>query len=195
MDDYMVSIFIVCCIIAAVLFVYEGMIAPSLRIKLRYELFDVRDRLIKLRHEHKQSFKHAEFDLMMYIVNASIFVLSHHNIIDVIGLRAKAVQGKAEGLEVEEQGKRIAATVEQSELPELKELHGEIITVTIQALAVNSLPFIVMLLPILGIIFIAAAIGQVLSRRVKNFRVYVQRLLILSAELRNRRDDYSEMAY
>jgi len=66
-------------IMASVHFIYEGILAPSFRLKLRFELFSLRDELRQLKIDCAQSLSDKHFDYLQDSLNGLIAVLHRYD--------------------------------------------------------------------------------------------------------------------
>ena len=64
-------------------FIYEGIIAPSLRLKLRYELFRLRDGLRRLKVDEPETVTDQSFRALQEVINNSLKILHHADIVTV----------------------------------------------------------------------------------------------------------------
>jgi len=132
-------------IIAAFLhFIYESILAPSLRLKLRFELFALRDelRLLKIdcdRHLDDRCFEHFQASL-----NTLIRVLHR---IDIATLAAVERELRANP-ELREQIEARSRMLDDCNIPQVREIRYRSLQVAVKAFAVNSGGWAIYLLPL-----------------------------------------------
>ncbi len=76
-------IFYILLALAIIHFIYEGIIAPSMRLHYRYRLFTLRDELRFLKATHKDELPDEVFILLQNILNNSITLLHRVNFVAV----------------------------------------------------------------------------------------------------------------
>lgn len=133
-------------------FVYESIIAPSARLRLRFRLFALRDKLRWLRI--KQGCNEEEFRYLDAAMNNVIRILHRFDIASVnrsahIIQADPALKGRVE--------KRIAV-IEQSSCVEFQQLNKELLRIARQAIIVNNGACFFYLFPI---VFVVAGIEKI----------------------------------
>jgi len=114
-------------------FVYEGIIAPSLRLKWRCDLFALRDRLRRLKCEHPDELTDEVFIPMQRSLNRSIALLHRVNV--VVLHRASLQYQHSQSLI--EQSAKFGTALEACPLDEVREIRQKSLDILLHALQVN----------------------------------------------------------
>ena len=75
-------------LLAVLHFIHESILAPSFRLQLRYQLFELRDRLRALKISHPREFDDKHFHYLQDSLNALIGSLSRLDVVTVAGVIA-----------------------------------------------------------------------------------------------------------
>jgi hypothetical protein len=131
-------------LLALVYFIYEGIVAPSLRAVSRLQLFALRDRLRKLKMEHRSELSDEVFRDLQSSIN---FATAHVSQIDLRLIRnaSKAFEHDAE---LREHVARRIAIFDACPIEELHLIREEYFEVLDWVLFVNSAGLIVYIIPI-----------------------------------------------
>ncbi len=139
--EYLIIIFLVFAIFH---FIYESIIAPSIRLKLSFELFKVRDdvRFLKMQHGNKFDCKH--FDYLQDTIN--ILLKSLHNF-DVVALTLaqNAIKNDKALLDHVQKRKMI---FDDCKMPEAVSVRKETLDIAAKIILVNNGAWLVYLIPI-----------------------------------------------
>lgn len=116
-------------------FIYDAIIAPSLRFELRLSLFELRDRIRMLKILHGNQFDDKLYFHLQDAVNKQILLL--HNI-NVVGL-VQAYKLVANNRELANRLRDLERMVEDCEIEEIKQMHNYQLPKAFgKALAANS---------------------------------------------------------
>jgi hypothetical protein len=168
----MATIFIFFCGAAVFHFVYDGIIAPSRRMSLRYEVFAQRDRLREAKEVHDEEIDCEVFESLHDYLNGALGLVST---ISVIGLIQATRSLKTEP-EVQAAVNQRRAILARCPVVEVREIQDRATIAVSRALLVNSLGLILWLLPF-AIVFvclgwIADAIQRLLLTPARELRRY-----------------------
>lgn len=120
---------------AAILhFVYESVLAPSLRTQLRFDLLSIRDRLHSLKLALRSEFDDHHFEHMEAIVNTFVSLLDRFDASDLIGFEAEAPSN----CELREQCDQFTTATKECLLPEVRELQHRIARIAARAIWITS---------------------------------------------------------
>lgn len=133
-------------------FVYEGILAPSLRMSLRYRIFELRD---QLRTEMYSDDSEAS-TILQSQMNTSLQVLSEISISDAYQVR-KYIRANPNA---QEEARRRMVIVENSANPKLKKLADQLSSIIIRAFVVNTGGWIVYVVPL--------ALSWILLKKLRN---------------------------
>lgn len=137
-------------------FVYDAILAPSIRLSIRYKLFTLRDRLRLLKYEKEDELTDPVFEQLEFCINHSIHNLSQIGFGTIYSLK-REIQ-RSPGLEAELK-KRIEV-VRENKLKEVREINVRLLALNGRSLMVNSggwLPYAIAL--VLIILLIALVFG------------------------------------
>ena len=132
-------------ILAVVHFIYEGIIAPSLRLDLRFQLFCLRDRSRFMKAELEDGFPSDAFCLQQNSINNAISLLPFLNI--VLIRQALAAFKKDDAL-VKQVQERLAI-IESCRVPEVQKIEEETNHLLIRALVINNAGLLLYLVPVI----------------------------------------------
>lgn len=130
--------------LAIIHFVYEGIIAPSVRLELRYEAFKMRDKLRKLKIEHGDQVNDELFQILQRSLNNEIALL-HRATISSFYHASKALRGSKRA---QEEIERIEQLVSECQLEEVHEIREKGVLNIAFAFVVNSGGWLIYILPI-----------------------------------------------
>lgn len=115
-------------------FLYEGIIAPSIRLKLKYDLFAIRDGLRALRESRASEFKDEIYIHLQSSINNLIKFLP---VIDILSI-AKAEQKFNEDETLRQEVMRVTRMLEDCKFPEVQEIRTKIRRIFALAILVNN---------------------------------------------------------
>lgn len=152
------SYFILAILLMAILhFIYDGIVAPSLRFEARYELFALRDQLRELKKVRGSEFDDKHFYNIQDTINTMLTNLAQFGIGTIYLIEQEFRRDK-------ELKKRIDARIrvmDDCNDPEVRDLHQRALHVGGTAIAVNSGAWFLYFLPI---ICLAISFGAVKAR-------------------------------
>jgi hypothetical protein len=131
---------------AAVLhFIYESIIAPSLRLKLRFELFALRDELRLLKIDCGHRLDDRLFDHLQASLNTLIRVLPRMDLTTLAAVKRELRTNP----QVREQVEARSKVLDECGIPKLREIRSRSLQVAAKAFAVNGGGWGIYLLPLL----------------------------------------------
>jgi hypothetical protein len=147
---------------AVLSFVWDGILAPSIRSKLRYRLFSARDRLRCLKIEHPERLNDETFNSLHESINASIRLLPAMSFTSIFS--ASFALKRDDDLRQHIAKKR--ALLDACPLDEAREIHEGSIKVLGEALSVNSLFFVLNVLALIAPLIFPLYCGQKIGETV-----------------------------
>ena len=151
-------VFCFCCLLAMCHYAYESILLPSIRLRLRYRVFHLRDILRRLKADKSSVVDDEAFRYMEDALNISavyLFKFSVHSFIDV----QREFKKNPNLLKQVEHRQRI---MEACQTAELQDIYRQLIRITLVALSSNSLIFFLSVL----ILLIPVWVVKVLSLKV-----------------------------
>lgn len=115
-------------------FVYEGIIAPSLRMDLRYKFFALRDELRRLKEAHPAELSDKHYRALEDSINGFIQMLPRFDVGTVIRVNQEIESNPALKREIDER----IAFLESCAVPEAKEIRRRSRRLALSALRVNA---------------------------------------------------------
>lgn len=128
-------------------FIYEGIIAPSLRLKLRFKLFALRDELRSLKVDHKHQLREKHFEYLQDSINSSIAMLPRFDIWTMITIIRKLESDKELGAKAQERRK----ILDDCNIPDITRIREKSVGAAMEALLVNSGMWLFLLVPVIVI--------------------------------------------
>src|SRR6266513_6544694 len=130
----MIVLFYIFLILVILHFVWDGIIAPSIRLEIRYELFEMRDKLRRLKIQLHDQFNDELFNLLQHILNNELAFLHRARIVDFY--RAYKKYGNSKSLQLTfENFQRL---VNECSIEDVRKLWERTGLITVCALVVNS---------------------------------------------------------
>lgn len=145
-------------------FVWEGIIAPSIRLEIRYKLFKLRDELRRLKIEQGNRFSDEIFDDLQKTINNEIGLLHRGNIGNLY--RAYRKFGNDEGLVAEMT--RLEKLIEECPLDEVRDVRNKSVGWGMLGFLVNSGGWFVYIVPP---VLLAISYGTI--------RSFIKKLIVL----------------
>lgn len=133
-------------------FLYDGIILPSIRLRLRFGLFRLRDDLRALKLSKGEELPDEVFHYIQDSINNAINMLPRVDVVTAFRLTRLLDQDKEFARLLEER----KALIENCSVEEAKQIHTKVRDVIPQALVVNNLMLLMYLVPI----FILAVLGR-----------------------------------
>jgi hypothetical protein len=125
---------IVLVVLAALHFSYESIIAPSLRLRLRYRLFELRDRARNLKIQHGHSLRDRHFDYLQDSINGVISVLYQFDLAALVTI-ARELRSNAE---LRDLVATRAKALDDCPIPDARKIRYESCRIAAYAVAVNN---------------------------------------------------------
>lgn len=138
--------------LAALHYIYEGILAPSFRLRLRFKMFALRDRLRKLKIERGDELRDEVFNVLQASINNTTTLL-HRTTVDVI---RRAESDYQHDPALRRRIDRRIAIVESCDMPEVKEILKETRRALTIAVLVNHGGWGIYVVPFLALIFCLA---------------------------------------
>jgi hypothetical protein len=158
----MIYFFFTLIVLALIHFIYEGIVAPSLRLNLRYHLFALRDDLRKLKYDDGEQLTDEVFLLLQGVINNAILLLHRVNLEVVVKTEIRVEKDK-------ELAGRIAeriALVENCDIEAIRHIQEKACRILTVALLVNNGAWIIYIIPIFVIVFGAKRITNFVKEAV-----------------------------
>ncbi len=158
MAIFIIVLFVAC----GLLFVWEAIIAPSIRLQLRFQMFAERDRLRALHAAANAGMDTEVFDYAHQYVNAGINCIHIGNIF----LLVKAQMEFRRNKELQDQMAEIIRLFDKSNNAELRSIRNRILRIGIWAVLVNStvvLIFAVFAIQLFTVIPVAVRVQRVVA--------------------------------
>ncbi len=125
-------------------FIYEGILAPSLRLKLRFDLFKIRDRLRNLKHEDSDVCSDEVFAYLQDSINNGLRMLHKTDLIRLVSIDAKIEKNPVLQKQIQRRREALCAVID----PDVQECMKDLNYVARTALLVNSGGWYIYLVPI-----------------------------------------------
>lgn len=127
-------------------FVYESILAPSLRLELRFELFKLRDEIRRLKiadlSSREPEFADGHYGYLQDSINALIGILYRYDLAAIWAITGQINRDEALRRRVE----ATARLLDDCELPAVRAVRTRQLNIAAKALAVNSGPMLLLLL-------------------------------------------------
>lgn len=133
------------CIGATLHFVYESIVAPTLRIEQRFRLFAIRDRLRSLKARLGDELDPRVFHELQDSINIQINVVELFSLVSLMQARARLRENK-------DLGKKVKARldlIEACTVPEVKEIADECLQVAMCTSLINSAGWAFYIVPLI----------------------------------------------
>jgi hypothetical protein len=140
-------------------FVYEGILAPSLRLKLRFELFALRDELRLLKVSCGSSLDDKHFHYLQDSINAMISLLPRIDLSTLVAAQSEFERNKEFRAHCEARSK----VLDDCNIPQARDLRRKSLRLVGVVLGVNSGGWAIFVLPVIGCI----GSFQVLKSRIR----------------------------
>lgn len=140
----MATLILIFAALAAIHFVYDGIIAPSLRLDLRFRLFKLRDQVRVLRIDQGHQFTEEAYEILEGTINCAIRVLPWTNM-ELFWEAQRAVDGDPKLRAAIDERSRI---LDSCNFPEVQEIRHEINRIGMTAFQVNSAGWFIYLFPL-----------------------------------------------
>lgn len=137
-------------------FVYESVVAPSLRTQLRFDLSSTQDELRSLKSSLGEKLDERYFEQVQATVNAFVSLLDRFDAATLIAFKME----KSRNRELRERCERSVQAIQDCTLQEARNLQRRIAWIAARTIAVNNGAWMVFVLP--------AALVLVCYRRLKN---------------------------
>jgi len=141
---------IVILILAFCHFIYEGVFLPSIRLSLRFRLFELRDEVRFLKFKYSDEFSDDAFDYLHQTLNAAIHILPR---IDIRTVRLGVLTVRKDPDLLKEIQKR-SRVLDECQVKELKNLQSETANVAVKILLANHGAWFIYLVPVVFVIYI-----------------------------------------
>ncbi len=146
----MATLIFILMLLAVYHFVYESIIAPSLRLGLRYQFFNLRDQIRMLKAENGANFPKDVFYLMEEFINSSLKHLHHYN----FSLLLEAKKEFESDPKLKEKINKKINTINSCKIGEVKDIFKQTLQLTTRAFLINIGSWFIYLIP-LAILYLA----------------------------------------
>jgi len=156
------ALFIFLVVMAFLHFIYEGIIAPTLRMKLKYKMFALRDRLAH-RRELSVNSDDPAFDIVARSINSVAGNLTRFTVTKIYSTRnlLRTEKGLAEEIRKRNQ------LIDRATDPDLREIVKLLDVYLFEALLINCAGFFFWLSPLILVAYMRHRIIEVWSARIK----------------------------
>ena len=151
------SVIILLIALAFLHFIYEGIIAPSIRQKLRFRLFALRDRVRNLKVEHGDELEDRTFNYLQDSINTTIRLIHSINVIDLCRIYRDVSKDERLSQIIEKRNQAI----EQSPIAEIKLVRHESLKAFTLALLTNHGGLCLYVFPVLFVIVIISVFSAI----------------------------------
>ena len=124
---------------------WEGIIAPSIRLEIRYELFKMRDAIRRLKIEYGDQFSNELFDTLQHTINNEIGLLHHATIGDFY--KAYKKYGNKEQLPAEIE--KLEQLIKDCPISEVRDIWTRSVAALVIAFIVNTGGWLIYIVPII----------------------------------------------
>lgn len=121
--------------LSAPYYIYYGIIAPTRRLNLKFDLFQLRDRLYELKRDHPDELSDEVFEEARAAINGTMLMVDD---ITVLGVR-RAVRAASQDREFMRETKRRHEAIKECPVGEVQELMLENFLYLYRAVWINSL--------------------------------------------------------
>lgn len=164
-------------VLSLIIFIIESIILPSIRLKLRYRLFEIRDRLRNHAAANPGEISTIEFRYLEGMINVSIGFLKHFSLIDFLIARRR-LRNHKDWMNVIDKRK---LKVFESENPFVREIFRDVSNVASSAVIINSA---VLIIAIIIPLFIVVSLLRNINKLRKKLNEGISSILILPPHLR-----------
>jgi hypothetical protein len=161
-------------------FVYESILAPSERLKLRFELFELRDRLRSLKIEYSECLEDRHFHYLQDSLNNLICLLTRFDMATLSQIELEIQRDP----ELRRRSEVRSATLDDCQLEEMKTIREASFRIATKALLINSGGWFVYVVPIfiglalyLGLTCWASFLGRKIKAAISISEVDIRRLV------------------
>lgn len=155
----MAYFFIALFVFALYHFIYEAILAPSLRLDLRFEAFILRDELRNLKINNAEALHDRHFNYLQDSINTLIAMLARFDLATISQIENEIKRDP----ELQKRAELRLAALDDCEFPEAKRIRRASIAIASKALAVNSGGWLIYVVP--GFMAIAIYLGLSSWRR------------------------------
>lgn len=138
-------------------FIYEVIVLPTLRLEIRYKLFNLRDRLRTLKIKNKDNIPSVVFDHLNQSINSSINHLPYFKVSLLIEAKREFEINKS----LQEKVEKRVRLVDSCQVEEIQKISQDTIKYSMNAFIVNTGSWVIYLLPFFIIIYILIQINIV----------------------------------
>lgn len=132
-------------------FIYDGILAPSLRFNIKLKLFEMRDRLRRLKIENEHLLSDELFKILQDDINKQIRLNHKYNVVGVF----EAIRFMRDNAEIEKRVKMIETLVQECELEEVKAIYNQSIIQVALAFVANAGGWVIYLMPFVVLLLVS----------------------------------------
>ena len=129
---------------AAIHFIYESILAPSLRMDLRFELLDLGDELRVIEQKHPEHANRRCFSDLRESLEGLLAALDRLGIVALLEVERESRRNRGARLEIEAR----AASLDHCDIPEVRDIRARSVRIAIRAVAINNGGLILYTLPL-----------------------------------------------
>lgn len=147
-------------------FVCEAILAPSLRLKLRFDLFILRDRVRELKIENAHAFRDKHFHYLQDSINTLLALLARFDIATMERIESEMKRNP----ELQKRAEERSRTLDDCTLEEANKIRYQTLRLASVALALNSGGWFLYVVPPLAIVAMWFGLSSYVSsfkRRIK----------------------------
>jgi hypothetical protein len=144
----MVTVIYILFLFALIHFIYENILLPSFRLKLRYRLFSLRDELRGLKFENMDIIDEKLYKYLQTSLNVTVTILYRIDIGTVLKVQKRYEKDKKFRERIERRAKLIDNLVEKCPIDKVAEIRREYLRVLEYAFLANSGSWFIYLVPI-----------------------------------------------
>jgi hypothetical protein len=152
-------------------FIYEAILAPSQRLKLRFDLFILRDRVRELKIENPHAFRDKHFHYLQDSINTLVALLARFDIATMERIESEMRKNP----ELQKCSEERIRTLDDCTLEEAKKIRYQTLRLAFVALALNSGGWFLYVVPPLTI----GAIWFGLSSYVSSFKRRIKAVIAI----------------
>lgn len=161
---YLILWFVLCAVFH---FVYEGIVAPSLRCKLRYRFFAVRDTLRRAKVSLGDSLTDDAYVLLQELINNAVVRLPRIELMTLWEVYHRLRSDQSFHKAVKERGAQISAILDGCQAREAQQVYDAINKLFDEAFLINSFGWFIYVAPPIAVLMLITKVKRLIIRKVK----------------------------
>ena len=141
----MATLLLILIVLALVHVVYETIIAPTLRLRMKYRFFELRDQAVLLRLEEPKALPDPLYQHLLDAINGSMCYISDLSLMGILRLKPS----EEERLRAEQRIRELA----NADAPEVRQMAKALRINMISVLVINSTGMLLAVIPIIVFVF------------------------------------------